>query len=241
MPRSDATTISVSSDASETHIGAVLQQSQVGSGSWQLLAFFSRKLMLTEQHYSVFDYELLAAFAAVRHFHFAMEGCRFTLFMDHKPLVAALKRVSSPWSARQQRQLAYLAEFTVDFCHCPGNQNTIADVLSRPHNPSPPPAAACAVAASTPPLAAIDYAALAATQKVCPSITALKFSPNLSIVYRLCGDIYLYGDVSTDTFRPLVPTAFRQTVFDHLHSSGHPGIRAARRLMSSCFVWASLA
>jgi Integrase zinc binding domain len=75
---------------------------------------------------------------------------------------------------------------------------------------------------------------------VCPSITALKFSPTLSIVYRLCSDIYLYGDVSTSTVCPLVPTEFCRTIFDHLHG-GHPGIHATRRLLSSRFVWASLA
>jgi RNase H-like domain found in reverse transcriptase/Reverse transcriptase (RNA-dependent DNA polymerase)/Integrase core domain/Integrase zinc binding domain len=239
-PRADAA-ISVSCDASDTHIGAVLQQSEVGGGGWQPLAFFSRKLTPTEQRYSVFDRELLAAFAAVRHFRFAVEGRRFTIFTDHKPLVAALKRVSPPWSAHQQRQLAYLAEFTEDFRHCPGSQNVIANALSRPYNPPPPPAAACAVTAVTHTAPAIDYTAYAAAQKICPSITALKLQSSLSVVYRLCGDIYLYGDVSTGCFRPLVPVDFRRAVFDSLHGGSHPGIRASRRLVSSGFVWSSLA
>jgi hypothetical protein len=46
-----------------------------------------------------------------------------------------MSRVSPPWSARQQRQMAYLAEFTADF-HTPGATNVVADALSRPPAPS---------------------------------------------------------------------------------------------------------
>jgi Integrase zinc binding domain len=141
---------------------------------------------------------------------------------------------------RQQRQLAYLAEFTEDFRHCPGSNNVIADALSRPCDPPPPPAAACAVTATSPAAPSVDYTAIAAAQKTCPSITALKLRDNLSVVYRHCGDIYLYGDVSTGCFRPLVPLDFRRTIFDSLHGGSHPGVRATRRLVSSRFVWASL-
>jgi hypothetical protein len=43
--------------ATDTHIGGVLQQ-QV-QGYWQLLGFFSRRLLATEANYSTFDRELL--------------------------------------------------------------------------------------------------------------------------------------------------------------------------------------
>jgi hypothetical protein len=118
--------LSLAVDASDTHVGGVLQQLQ--GRSLQPLAFFSKKLSPTQVRYSTFDCELLAAFSAVRHFRF--------LLTDHKPLVAAMSRVSPPWSARQQRQMAYLAEFTADFRHTPGTTNVVADALSRPSAPS---------------------------------------------------------------------------------------------------------
>jgi hypothetical protein len=105
--------------------------------AWQPLAFFSKKLSPTQATYSTFDRELLAAFSEVRHFRFLLEGRRFRILTDHKPLVAAMSRVSPPWSARQRRQMAYLAEFTADFRHTPGATNVVAYALSRP--PGPPP------------------------------------------------------------------------------------------------------
>ena len=80
----------------------------------------------------MFDREWLAAFLVIRHFCFALEGREFQLQMDHKPLVAAISRLSPPWTDRQQRQLAYIAEFAVSPLHVPGIDNTVADALSRP-------------------------------------------------------------------------------------------------------------
>jgi hypothetical protein len=50
-------------------------------------------------------------------------------------MVTALSRLSPPWSARQQRQLAYLSEYTSDIWHTPGHANFAANALSRPRLP----------------------------------------------------------------------------------------------------------
>ena len=91
--------LAMSVDASGTHIGAALQQ-EVSSGSLQPLGFFSRKLNTAEQKYSAFDRELLAVYAAIRHFRWALEGRRFYVLSDHKPLTFTLHRQSDAWSAR---------------------------------------------------------------------------------------------------------------------------------------------
>jgi RNase H-like domain found in reverse transcriptase len=44
----------------------------------------SKKLDTAQMKYSAFDRELLAAYLAVRHFRFLLEGRDFTLFTDHK-------------------------------------------------------------------------------------------------------------------------------------------------------------
>jgi hypothetical protein len=65
-------TLSLATDASDTHVGAVLQQKT--GGCWQPLAFFSHKLSPTEGRYSTFDRELLAAFQAVKHIRFFLKA-----------------------------------------------------------------------------------------------------------------------------------------------------------------------
>ena len=130
--------ISLAVDASDSHIRAVLQQ-QLPDKSWSPLAFFSKKLSDAEKKYSAFDRELLAAHSSVCHYYFMLEGREFTIFTDHKPLTHALFRSSPPWSARQQRHLSYLAEFTSSIVHIPGKENVVADTLSRPISPSSAP------------------------------------------------------------------------------------------------------
>ena len=118
----------------DSHVGAVLQQKIQDAGA--PLVFFSRKLSEAEKKYSAFDRELLAAYLSIRHFHFMLEGKDFLLFTDHKPLTSALFRSSPPWTNRQQRHLAYIAEFTSSIVHVPGLENIVADALSRP-SPAP--------------------------------------------------------------------------------------------------------
>jgi hypothetical protein len=52
-----------------------------------------------------------------------LEGRHFVVFMDHKPLVGALSRVSEPKSDRQRQQLSAIAEFTADIRHIAGQHN----------------------------------------------------------------------------------------------------------------------
>ena len=67
--------LSLATEPSETHIGVVMQQK---SGDHrQSLDFFSRKLADMESGYFTFDREMLAAHAAIRHFHNFFEGRAF--------------------------------------------------------------------------------------------------------------------------------------------------------------------
>ncbi len=128
------TTLSLAVDASDSHVGGVLQQ--LKNRAWRPLTFFSQKLSPTQVRYSTFDRELLAGYTAVHHFRFLLEGRQFRILTDHKPLVSAMTRVTPPWSTRQQRHLSFLAEFTSDIRHTSGRSNIVADTLSRPpsHN-----------------------------------------------------------------------------------------------------------
>jgi RNase H-like domain found in reverse transcriptase len=96
------------------------------------LAFFSAKLSLAQAKYSAFNRELLACYLAFRHFRWSLKGTAIYILTDHKPLIFALHRVSDAWTAKQQRHLAYIAEYTSDIRHMADKGNVVANALSRP-------------------------------------------------------------------------------------------------------------
>ncbi|XP_032688866.1 uncharacterized protein LOC116852521 [Odontomachus brunneus] len=116
-------------DASSTAIGAALEQLQ--DGVWKPLGFFSQKLSPTEQKYSTYDRELLAIFAAIKHFRRILEGRFFTVRTDHRPLTFAAQQKSDKASPRAQRQLDYILQYNIKFEAVRGDDNLVADALSR--------------------------------------------------------------------------------------------------------------
>jgi len=258
----EAAKISLAVDASASHIGAALQQKRAGQAAWEPLGFFSKKLSPAQVKYSAFDRELLACAAGIRHFRFLLEGRDFMVLTDHKPLTSAISRTSDPWTPRQCRQLAYVAEYTSDIRHIKGSSNVVADTLSRPPqcppSSSPPtrlypvvaheaPAAGCGptgaqppnqlVAAVLPPPVVPDAAQLAADQQLCPDTLATAASSSLTVRSVAVGDSKLLCDASRGVYRPLVPVPHRRRIFDAAHSLAHPGIRASQRLISARWVW----
>ena len=71
-------------DASDFAVGAVLQQF-IGN-AWQPISYFSKKLSPTETRYSTFDRELPAIYLSIKHFRYFVEGRKFHIITDHKPL-----------------------------------------------------------------------------------------------------------------------------------------------------------
>ena len=82
--------IALTTDASDTAIGSLLEQ-QV-HGQWQPLAFFSRQLNKIEINYGTIDRELLGVHLAILHFQYFLEGREFTVFTDHNLTVSAIKK-----------------------------------------------------------------------------------------------------------------------------------------------------
>ena len=121
--------VCIVADASDIAVGAALQQET--DGMWQPIAFFSRKFDKTEKRYSAFDRELFAAYSAIRHFRHFVDGRKFSLLSDHKPFVHAFYSRSDPIIPRRSRQMSYISEFTNDVRHIKGEQNLVADALSR--------------------------------------------------------------------------------------------------------------
>ena len=216
-------------DASDTAVGAVLQQHI--NGAWHPISFFSKKMKPAETRYSTFDRELLAIYLAIKHFRHFLEGHYFHILTDHKPLTHALNTRSDRHSPRQARQLDYISQFTSVIRHVHGVDNVVADALSRVETN--------ALLSGTPPV--LDFDAMAMAQQEDRQIHALQSSPSSSLQIQpmplLPSGSSILCDTSTGTPRPLVPLSWRRTVFDSLHSLSHPGIRATQRLLTSRYVW----
>jgi hypothetical protein len=166
----------------------------------------------------------------------------------------ALSRTSDPWSARQVRQLSYLAEHTTDIRHIAGEENVVADTPSRPpslevalpatawqegkpefppYSPTAQPAV-CAVPAFPDML---DFAAIAEHQRSCQVMLQASKSSSLQLrAFEVMG-ASLLCDFSTGVPRPLIPVVDRQKVFNAFHSLAHAGTRATCLLIVAMAVW----
>jgi hypothetical protein len=121
--------------------------------------------------------------------------------------------------------------------YVPGTSNVVADALSRPAAAATGTARICAAITNRSPL---DLKDMALRQILCPQVQALRSSPGLWIITQKVSDLDLIGDLSTGTFRPLVPRDLRRQIFEHLHGTAHPGRRPTYRLISSRYVWKGL-
>ena len=86
-----------------------------------------------------------------------LEGKRFTLFTDHKPLTYALAKGSEPWTVPPRK---LCGRVTSDIRHIEGTDNVVVDMVSK----LPP--AGVATVATVP--QTLDYAAVATAQRDCP-------------------------------------------------------------------------
>uniref|UniRef100_A0A5S6Q0Y3 RNA-directed DNA polymerase n=1 Tax=Trichuris muris TaxID=70415 RepID=A0A5S6Q0Y3_TRIMR len=227
FPSSQAPT-QVIADASDTAVGAVIQQRH--ANRWVPVAFHSKKLTTSQLKWSTGDKELFALFSTVKRFRHLLEGLRDLQFCtDHKPLIYAFT-AKSERSARVQRQLAFLSEFSTNIRHVEGANNVVSDCLSRPPQ---------SVNSTSYDVSCADFKQLAEEQQNCSDMAALAANRSLSVEHRTIEDssVQLLVDVSTGTSRPLVPRSLRRAIFDRFHNFQHPGVRATKRLLSERFVW----
>jgi hypothetical protein len=119
-------------DASTKQLGSVITQSN------RPLAFFSRKLSVQQQKYSVTEIELLAIVETLKEFKGMLWGQRMKVYTDHKNLTRDALGLTSD---RVYRWRLILEEYGPEIVYIKGTHNTVADAISRlnyasPDNPS---------------------------------------------------------------------------------------------------------
>lgn len=217
-------------DASSTQIGACLQQRI--NDEWQPIAFFGKKLNAQQIQWPAYHRELLAVYESVQHFRHILEGQLTTVYTDHKPLVFAFKQRREKLAPIQLNQLSFISQYTTDIVHIKGENNVVADTMSRIE----------AISIES------DYSALSQSQKLDDELWKLlqsssdknglqRSSLRLERVVVPGTDTTLICDMSTGKRRPYVTPSFRRPTFNQLHNLSHPGARATIQLITERFIW----
>lgn len=218
--------LAIFTDASDIALGASLQQ--LVDGDWQPLAFFSRKLNSTERKYATYDRELLGIYEAVKYFNHMVEGKKFTIYTDHKPITYAFTKKNKQCSPRQFNLLDYIGQFLTDIRHVPGTANVVADALSRIEEVQPE--------------STMDQ--LAAAQMSDNELKKLEKDNAHSLQLKLIKlpevGVSIVCDMSGTVARPFIPQCLRRKIFDSVHGLAHPGIKSMVKMITQRYAWPSI-
>ena len=117
--------VEVQVDASSSGLGACLMQ------GGQPIQYASRALKDTEKRYSQIEKGLLSIVFGLTRFHTYTYGRKVTVYNEHKPLAALLRKPVEDNPVRLQRMLCRIMGYDVQFKYVKGKDLFIADALSR--------------------------------------------------------------------------------------------------------------
>ena len=126
MPKWDQPFI-LFTDASELAVAAVLTQLAEDDKAFHFIGFASKKLTETQRNWSPTERELYAIVWACEHYEQFLKGTRPLVYSDHK----SLEHLTSLSTPKIRRWAIRLSEFNPYVTHIGGDNNSIADWLSR--------------------------------------------------------------------------------------------------------------
>ena len=119
----------VTTDASDTALGAVLSQKDQGTD--YVISYASKKLNPTETRYHINEKEGMAIVWAVhKKFRRYLHGRQFKIITDSNTAISMIVK-TTPHSARVARWVMILQEYNFTIEHRAGALNPVADALSR--------------------------------------------------------------------------------------------------------------
>lgn len=208
-------------DASDTCVGAALNQLNKGL---EPLGFYSKRLTDAQLKYSTYDRELTAIFQSIKHFRYLLEGRKFTIYTDHKPLIYAFVQKTDTASPRQIRQLDFISQFTTNIRHIEGKDNIVADLLSR-------------IAVMTEPRPTFPEEISQQQQEDLELQQLLNTTPEAFIKIQISGqdgEIWYHNGTK---LRPYIPTSLRKQIIAYLHGLAHPGRKNSIKFIASKYFW----
>ena len=128
MPNSEGHMV-LASDTSKIACGSALYQEQ--KGRYRLTAYFSKKLPLLAQRYSISELELTGIYANVLAFKHLLRNVHFTLYCDHSALVHIMNGKKEPPTLRLKKLIENLSDFKFDIKFLRGKDMFVSDFLSR--------------------------------------------------------------------------------------------------------------
>ena len=122
-------------DASDSHIGAVLEQ-EGDDGERRPLSFFSKRLSADKRVRSTFYKELRALYQSIKHFQSRIIGRKLIIRTDSQAVANAVNNPLGEQTPTEQRYIAAIKEYNPIVIHISGKDNQGADCMSRPPPPT---------------------------------------------------------------------------------------------------------
>ena len=237
--------LALSCDASDKHIGAVLEEFQ--DGNWRPIGYYSKHLTKARQNWSVFRRELLSIQAGIRNFKPDIIGRDLIIFTDHKSILGAMQSPNlAPNDPVATRALLEIAQYSHDIRYKPGKANLTADALSRPESVPPGDAycperdviAAAKEIITTELLPANIYKEQAICQEIQNKLIGKK-SPKSKLNVVDFKGFKLLCETSQDP-KPYIPKSLRTSVMKACHDIDHAGQTESKRRAKSAYYWPDL-
>jgi len=119
----------LTTDASDTGLGAVLSQFDPEDETEYAVAYASKAMSPAERNYNTTHREGLAVIWAVEKFQRYLRGRKFKIITDHAALISIIKNLEP--RGRVGRWAMKLSEYEFTIEHRNGEDNKFADALSR--------------------------------------------------------------------------------------------------------------